>query len=277
MLPHACAQVAGAGHTRLCVKGLPKHLTNERLRKHFEDVAEVTDARVCTRSDGASRNFGFVGFRTEKDAQKCLKYFHDTFIDTSKIICEIARPKGDENLARPWSRYSEGSSAHQRITKKDENKAEVASRPGKGAAKPGTAASAKEKKIASKDHELLERAKTDPKMKAFIDAFKPRTKTKVWENDDAVLNDANAVALKEMTQVPVRSAQRPPRRRMHARATVRARVLLLAQCAGLLRMRQSVVRRMARARPLLTRSSVCAPRWRPPPPLPLPQIAQSWR
>ena len=46
------------------------HLTNERLRKHFEDVAEVTDARVCTRSDGASRNFGFVGFRTEKDAQK---------------------------------------------------------------------------------------------------------------------------------------------------------------------------------------------------------------
>jgi multiple RNA-binding domain-containing protein 1 len=63
-------QVAGAGHTRVCVKGLPKHLTNERLRKHFEDMAEVTDARVCTRSDGASRNFGFVGFRTEKDAQK---------------------------------------------------------------------------------------------------------------------------------------------------------------------------------------------------------------
>ena len=194
-----CGKVAGAGHTRLCVKGLPKHLTSERLRKHFEDVAEVTDARVCTTSDGASRNFGFIGFRTEKDAQKCLKYFHDTFIDTSKIVCEIARPKGDENLARPWSRYSEGSSANQRLAKKNSsNTVEAAS--GK-AAKTGADA---KKKIVSKDHELLERAKTDPKMKAFIDAFKPRTKTKVWENDDVALNDANSIALKEMTQMPVK-------------------------------------------------------------------------
>lgn len=195
--------MAGAGHTRLCIKGLPKHLTNERLRQHFQDVAEVTDARVCTTSDGQSRNFGFIGFRTEKDAQKCLKYFNDTFIDTSKIICEIARPKGDENLERPWSRYSEGSSAHQRTVKKNESKAGTGDTTGKGQTKHG-----KEKKIVSKDHELLERAKTDPKMKAFIEAFKPRQKTKVWENDDAALNDANEaseIALKQLTQVPVKS------------------------------------------------------------------------
>lgn len=156
------------------MKGLPKHLNNERLRKHFEEVAEVTDARVCTTSDGRSRNFGFIGFRTEKDAQKCLKHFDGTFIDTSKIICEIARPKGDENLARPWSRYSEGSSAHQRIAKKHGSHAVSAG--GRDGSKNGTAM---KKKIVSKDHELLERAKTDPKMKAFVDAFKPRTKTKV--------------------------------------------------------------------------------------------------
>jgi len=172
------AQVAGAGHTRLCVKGLPKHLNNERLRKHFEDVAVVTDARVCTTSDGRSRNFGFIGFRTEKDAQKCLKHFDGTFIDTSKIICEIARPKGDENLARPWSRYSEGSSAHLRTAKKNESKAAPSESSGKRDGKKD-GMEAKRKTIVSKDHELLERAKTDPKMKAFIEAFKPRTKTKV--------------------------------------------------------------------------------------------------
>ena len=166
------SQVAGAGHTRLCVKGLPKHLTNERLRKHFEGVAEVTDARVCTTSDGKSRNFGFIGFRTEKDAQKCLKHFDSTYIDTSQITCEIARPKGDEQLARPWSRYSEGSSANQRAVKKNEGNAEAADGPRKGPL-------AKEKKIVSKDHDLLERAKTDPPMKAFVDAFKARAKTKV--------------------------------------------------------------------------------------------------
>ena len=171
------SQVAGAGHTRLCVKGLPKHLTNERLRKHFEGVAEVTDARVCTTSDGKSRNFGFIGFRTEKDAQKCLKHFDSTYIDTSQITCEIARPKGDEQLARPWSRYSEGSSANQRAVKKNEGNAEAADRPRKGPlAKDDTK---KEKKIVSKDHDLLERAKTDPHMKAFVDAFKARAKTKV--------------------------------------------------------------------------------------------------
>jgi multiple RNA-binding domain-containing protein 1 len=151
---------------------------------------------------------------------RCLKYFHDTFIDTSKITCEIARPKGDESLARPWSRYSVGSSANQRLAAKDQNKPELANRPEKGAAKNGTGA--KEKKIASKDHELLERAKTDPKMKAFIDAFKPRTKTKVWENDDAALNDTNAAAaFKEMTQVPVKSRKAGGEGIVHTRTHVK--------------------------------------------------------
>ena len=170
----SCVQVAGAGHTRLCVKGLPKHLSNDRLRKHFEHVAEVTDARVCTTSDGKSRLFGFVGFRTEKDAMKCLKHFNNTFIDTSKIMCEIARPKGDENLSRPWSKYSEGSSANQRTAKEIACKQE-----GSEKRRSENGAESKKKKILSKDQDLLLQAKTDPKMKAFIEAFKPRSKTKV--------------------------------------------------------------------------------------------------
>ena len=83
--------------SRLCVKGLPKYLEERQLKQHFEARGdEVTDVKILRTKTGKSRQFGFVGFRTEKDAQKCLKYFHDTFIDTSKIICEIARPKGDE-------------------------------------------------------------------------------------------------------------------------------------------------------------------------------------
>ena len=113
-----------------------------------------------------------------------------------------------------------GSSANQRLAAKDQNKPELANRPEKGAAKNGT--DAKKKKIASKDHELLERAKTDPKMKAFIDAFKPRTKTKVWENDDAALNDANAAAaIKEMTQVPVKSRKTGGEGIVHTRTHVK--------------------------------------------------------
>ncbi|KAJ1485636.1 hypothetical protein T484DRAFT_1792655 [Baffinella frigidus] len=80
--------------SRLCIKGIPAHLDNKRFREHFAEVAEVTDARVCTGPDGRSRCFGFIGFRTEKDAKRALRHFSNTFIDTSKISIEFARPMG---------------------------------------------------------------------------------------------------------------------------------------------------------------------------------------
>jgi multiple RNA-binding domain-containing protein 1 len=43
-------------------------------------------------SDGTSRRFAFVGFRTEKDASRAKRYFNDTYIDTSKIIVEKSKP-----------------------------------------------------------------------------------------------------------------------------------------------------------------------------------------
>lgn len=46
--------------------------------------------RVC--SDGRSRCFGFIGFSTDKDAVKAKRTFNDTFIDTSKVIIEFAKP-----------------------------------------------------------------------------------------------------------------------------------------------------------------------------------------
>ena len=32
--------------SRICVKGLPKHLTDDKLRKHFSQSGEVTAAKV---------------------------------------------------------------------------------------------------------------------------------------------------------------------------------------------------------------------------------------
>lgn len=40
------------------------------------------------RRDGASRQFGFVGFRSAVEAADALKYFNRTFIDTSRIVVE---------------------------------------------------------------------------------------------------------------------------------------------------------------------------------------------
>ena len=105
--------------SRLCVKGLPKYVSEARLREHFSAKGEVTDAKVvrskydlCFASllgltapsfvavsdaiwgadscrDGTSRQFGFVGFRSAEEATDARNYFNRTFIDTSRISISV--------------------------------------------------------------------------------------------------------------------------------------------------------------------------------------------
>lgn len=76
----------------------------------------VTDAKIM-RKGNKSRQFGFVGFKSESEAIEAKKFFHNTFIDTSKIQVEYAKPQNDPTIPRPWSKYSEGSSAFKRGSK----------------------------------------------------------------------------------------------------------------------------------------------------------------
>ena len=77
--------------SRLYIKNLPKHLTEERLKEHFMQKGSVTDAKIMKRGN-RSRLFGFVGFRSEEEALVALKYFNKTYIDTSKIEIDLAKP-----------------------------------------------------------------------------------------------------------------------------------------------------------------------------------------
>lgn len=43
---------------------------------------------MCLR-DGKSRQFAFIGFRTESEAEEAIKYFNKSFLDTSRITCEV--------------------------------------------------------------------------------------------------------------------------------------------------------------------------------------------
>jgi len=108
-------------NSRLIVKNLPKHLTNERLHKHFTNDGEwaVTDAKICFHG-AKSRMFGFVGFKNEQHAKKALKHFNQTFIDTSKVEVGFAKAQNDPSLPRAWSRHTQGSSAYKLTHKPDE-------------------------------------------------------------------------------------------------------------------------------------------------------------
>ena len=79
--------------SRLLVKNLPAYLTQQQLREHFSSPSgpggTLTDAKVVLKPDGTSRRFGFVGFKTDAEAQKAQKWFDRTFIHSSRISVAV--------------------------------------------------------------------------------------------------------------------------------------------------------------------------------------------
>lgn len=75
--------------SRLIVKNLPTYVTPAQLRKHFEQKGApggtITDVKVSSKSDGTSRRFGFIGFKSDLEAEAAKAYFDRTFIDSTRI------------------------------------------------------------------------------------------------------------------------------------------------------------------------------------------------
>ena len=128
--------------SRLCIKNLPKHYTELRFREHFSTIGEVTDCVIKTTHGGTdndsrsswqrqhrkqqqSRCLGFIGYKTEKMALVAQKYFHNTFIDTSRIDVSFAASRKERaalSERASWSKYSAGTSANERLKREEEKK-----------------------------------------------------------------------------------------------------------------------------------------------------------
>lgn len=52
--------------------------------------------------DGNSRQFGFVGYRTEGEAEAAFKYFNNSYLDTSRVVCEVCVPKISPESLQNW-------------------------------------------------------------------------------------------------------------------------------------------------------------------------------
>ncbi|KAL6843718.1 hypothetical protein ACP4OV_026289 [Aristida adscensionis] len=157
--------------SRLCVKNLPKGADERRLREVFSRKGEVTDAKVIRTKDGKSRQFAFIGFRTNQEAEEALKYFNNTYIDTCKITCEVARRIGDPDAPRPWSRHSLKKPEYD---SKANINAGTVNAPAKGSQGQGTSADVKVSKGS---------VVNDPKFQEFLEVMQPRSKAKMWAND----------------------------------------------------------------------------------------------
>lgn len=132
--------------------------------------------------DGRLRGFAFIGFTSNRDAKEAVKYFDRTFLDTSRLQVELAKPVGDPTLDRPWSKYSRGSSSFTSLNAEEESKKS-----------PSQLAQEKQKmkeELERKKKFLLsiygsgESDKVDSELERFLAAMKSKGKTKTWENDD---------------------------------------------------------------------------------------------
>ncbi|XP_021736206.1 multiple RNA-binding domain-containing protein 1-like [Chenopodium quinoa] len=148
--------------SRIIVKNLPKYATEDRLKEFFSEKGEVTDAKLMRTREGKNRQFAFIGYRTEKEAEEAIKYFNKSFMDTSRIICEVAWKVGAMDIPRPWSQYSK---------EKQEIKPEKSSKILSGKTKP------------DKKSSNLSNENDDAKLKEFRQVMQPRSKSKMWAND----------------------------------------------------------------------------------------------
>lgn len=144
--------------SRLIVKNLPNKVTPEGLKEIFSEKGEVTDIQLKYTKNGKFRNFAFIGYRNEQQAEAALEYFNGTCINSMKIDIQVCANLGDEKKPRAWSKYAPDSTAYKKLHKDEiENKFE-------------------EKKIKrieknkNKIKELLKKHKDDPLFAEFIDA-----------------------------------------------------------------------------------------------------------
>ncbi|GAC98704.1 RNA recognition motif containing protein [Pseudozyma hubeiensis SY62] len=162
--------------SRLIVRGLPSYLTDARLREHFSQKGAVTDVKLMRRPDGTSRKFGFVGYRSDDEAQQALDYFNRTFIDTSRISVELAKKIGDEELTQ------------QREERRNKRNAAASQE-----ASTSTSISDARKRKADKSDPKQEDGSGKKKSKKggaisfeeFMSVMQPKAKRKAWQNEDA--------------------------------------------------------------------------------------------
>ncbi|CAL6322341.1 predicted protein [Bathycoccus prasinos] len=211
--------------SRLCIKNLPKHYTEVRFREHFSTIGEVTDCVIKNTHGGTndndsrsswrqhrkqqqqtSRCLGFIGYKTEQMAILAQKYFHNTFIDTSRIDVSFAASRKERaalSERSSWSKYSAGTSANERLKREEEKKLkkknnkedededrEEKKDPNRFIGvreriKMEKAAKLKKEQFVSPEEKMLEeKMREDPKLREYMALMLPKSKfaAKFWSD-----------------------------------------------------------------------------------------------
>ncbi|XP_070759819.1 probable RNA-binding protein 19 [Enoplosus armatus] len=150
--------------SRLIVKNLPNGMKEERFKSMFAAFGTVTDCSLKFTKDGKFRKFGFVGFKAEEDANRALKHFNKSFVDTSRVTVEMCKAFGDPTKAKAWSKHSQSS----------------------GPDKPSTPSGTDSKKK-KEANSALGNLEEDQGFKEFLSVHQNRSQVPTWANDTVQL------------------------------------------------------------------------------------------
>ncbi|KAK2872110.1 hypothetical protein FQN49_002553 [Arthroderma sp. PD_2] len=157
--------------TRVFVSGLPPSLTSDKLRNHFAQRFEVTDAHIIP-----NRRIGFVGFKDQSFAENAVKYFNKTFINMSKISVEMARAA----IARLTNLEGLNERKLTRYFKVDaDGETDLRARYRKHLNAKNDPSSLKRKRDTQETEE-------DTKLQEYLTAMQPPTKSRTWADSGVV-------------------------------------------------------------------------------------------
>lgn len=128
----------------------------------FAAFGTVTDCTLKFTKDGKFRKFGFVGFKSEEDANTALKHFDKSFVDTSRVTVEMCKSFGDPTKPKAWSKHTQGCGHDRPRTEKK-----------------------KKKKPENEPTDALGNLEEDQGFKEFLSVHQNRSQAPTWANDTA--------------------------------------------------------------------------------------------
>ncbi|KAM3661312.1 putative RNA-binding protein 19 [Ammospiza maritima maritima] len=152
--------------SRLIVKNLPNGMKEERFRKLFAAFGTLTDCCLKYTKDGRFRKFGFIGYKSEDEAQTALNHFNKSFIDTSRVTVELCKSFGDPTKPKAWSKHSQKAPAPEKQSKE-----------------PLASSGTKKDKKKKDPVDNLKELKEDKTFQEFLVVHQKRSQVATWAND----------------------------------------------------------------------------------------------
>ncbi|NXW49591.1 RBM19 protein, partial [Nyctiprogne leucopyga] len=144
-------------------------MKEDRFQKLFAAFGTLTDCCLKFTKDGKFRKFGFIGYKSEDEAQMALNHFNRSFIDTSRVTVELCKSFGDPSKPKAWSKHSQKAPASEQQTEKPVT-----------STAPASTKKGKKKKDPTENLKELEEDKT---FQEFLVVHQKRSQVATWAND----------------------------------------------------------------------------------------------